>query len=144
MEVICKSQDETKELAREFVLNLAPREDGAVVLALRGDLGSGKTAFTQYVAEALGVEDIVTSPTFVIEKRYLLLDQKFERLIHIDAYRLEKDEDLESLNWDKLLKNPKNLVVVEWSERVSGAIPENAKKLSFDTVDENTRCITLD
>src|SRR3989338_7645376 len=72
---------------------LASRERGATFVTLQGELGAGKTAFTQAVARALDVTETVTSPTFVLEKIYLLNGRQFKRLIHIDAYRLEKAGD---------------------------------------------------
>lgn len=129
--------------AARFASSLAPQESGATVIALSGELGAGKTTFAQGMARALGVEEIVTSPTFVIEKIYALSGQKFEHLVHIDAYRLNGTHELEVLGWGELLRDPANMVVLEWPERVAGLIPEDAVRIRFD-IDGDGRIITID
>jgi tRNA threonylcarbamoyladenosine biosynthesis protein TsaE len=109
-----------------------PEEGHATLVALSGDLGAGKTTFVQGVARALGVVDIVTSPTFVLEKIYQLVGQKFARLIHIDAYRLNGSEELHAIGWDEIIADPKNLVLVEWPEKVADAIPEYAIRIMIE------------
>ena len=111
----------------------------ATVVALHGDLGAGKTTFVQGAARALGVNESVTSPTFVIQKIYPLQRQVFERLIHIDAYRLKDAHELEVLNWSETLRDPANLIFIEWPERVEGTLPKDAVRLKFRFVDEQTR-----
>ena len=129
------------KFATKFVSTLAPLKDQASVVGLCGDLGSGKTTFVKGVAVALGITEHVTSPTFVIEKIYKLPGGKFEHLIHIDAYRLESGKELLQLGWRELLANPKNLVFLEWPERVSDALPVSIRKLQFSFVDETTRSV---
>ncbi|KKW17427.1 MAG: Hydrolase, P-loop family [Candidatus Magasanikbacteria bacterium GW2011_GWA2_50_22] len=124
--------------------HLSPKKDRATVVALFGDLGAGKTAFAKALARAYGIEDDVTSPTFVIEKIYTPAKGPFSRLIHIDAYRLNSAHDLEVLGWDELLQAPSNLILVEWPENVERAIPSDAYRISLEYVDEHTRSITHD
>jgi tRNA threonylcarbamoyladenosine biosynthesis protein TsaE len=114
-----------------FAATLAPRPESATVLALSGELGAGKTTFAQGIARTLGVEENVTSPTFVIEKIYQLENQKFSRLIHIDAYRLNDPHELEVLGWRDIIIDPTNLIVIEWPERVAALIPPEAIRISF-------------
>ncbi len=132
------SLERTHDIARTLVSHLS-RGTQATTLALAGDLGSGKTAFTQGVARALGVQADITSPTFVIEKVYKLEGQAFERLIHIDAYRLSGGRELVHLGWSELLADPANLVVIEWPELVADVMPSDAKRISFTFIDEKTR-----
>ena len=141
MKVTTHSLEETQTLAKQVVERLVPA-DTACILALQGDLGSGKTAFTKGIAKAFGVTEEVTSPTFVIEKVYQLTDQKFEHLIHIDAYRLESVDELRSLGWDEIASDPQNCIVLEWPEKVESIIPDTAHTLTFTFVDEDTRKIT--
>lgn len=118
---------------------------GATVLALKGDLGVGKTAFVKSLGKILGVKETINSPTFVIMKMYDI-SYKYKllkKLIHIDAYRLEEEKELEILGWENLIKNPENLIAIEWPEKVSNLIPENAHIFKFEFVDENTRSVTL-
>lgn len=140
-----KSVKETARVAARFAKGLKVRKEGATVVALSGDLGSGKTTFTKAFAKGLGVNpNEITSPTFVIMKKYDLpprffLFKKFLHLIHIDAYRLEKAEEIEKLGWREMIADPKNLILIEWPENVGGALPADAQKISFKFVDETTR-----
>jgi len=140
---ISKSIDDTKSIAEDFLGSIEENKSGAYVVGLEGDLGSGKTAFSKELAKLLGVKEIVTSPTFVIEKIYKLKGQKFDYLIHIDAYRLEESRELEVLGFKKLLEDPKNLILIEWPERVKEILPKNMKKIYFEFIDENVRKIEV-
>lgn len=113
----------------------------ATVVALSGDLGVGKTTLSQEIARQLGVKENVISPTFVILKNYQLpvTDYKWQKLVHIDAYRLEKDEELQKLGWQEILTDPNNIVIIEWPENVSGCIPEGVCKVNLFHVDEDKR-----
>jgi tRNA threonylcarbamoyladenosine biosynthesis protein TsaE len=142
MKVISKSVEETKEVAKKFLEGIELRRGGAAIVGLFGDLGAGKTAFTKCVAEILGVSESVTSPTFVIEKIYTLDGQKFKRLIHIDAYRLEKGEELIKIGWREISEDENNLILIEWPEKVTEILPENMIKINFTFIDENTREIS--
>jgi tRNA threonylcarbamoyladenosine biosynthesis protein TsaE len=132
------SLTQTEQIANDFVATLAPRTS-ATIVALHGDLGAGKTTFTQSVAKALGVTETVTSPTFVIEKIYKLDHKNFSHLIHIDAYRLESGKELETLGWNEIAEDPKNVIFIEWPEKVADILPENIKHIYFTHVDEGTR-----
>lgn len=127
MKYISQSIDETQKIADDFLARLTPFADKATVVGLSGNLGAGKTAFTKCVAKSLGVEDTVTSPTFVIEKIYELQNQKFTHLIHIDAYRLESGEELLNLGWQRIISDSKNLILIEWPEMVESVMPEHIK-----------------
>ncbi len=127
MKYISNSLEETQKIADDFIKNISPKSDTAFVVGLSGNLGAGKTAFTKCIAKSLGVEETVTSPTFVIEKIYELENQKFSHLIHIDAYRLESGEELLNLGWQRIISDPKNLILIEWPEKVSSVMPEHTK-----------------
>jgi tRNA threonylcarbamoyladenosine biosynthesis protein TsaE len=142
MKYSIKNLDETNKIASDFVTTLVPKPDKATIVGLYGNLGAGKTAFTQAISKTLGVTEHVVSPTFVIEKIYELTEQKFTHLIHIDAYRLENSEELLHLGWEEIIANPGNLIVIEWPERVSGIIPPHIL-VSIDTVSENEREIEI-
>ncbi len=135
--------EEFKNIAKSFVVSLKPQETASVV-GLSGNLGSGKTTFTQEIARTLGVTETVTSPTFVIEKIYKLPEESgFKHLIHIDAYRLEKEIELLHLGWEEIVRDPYNLILIEWPEKVSGIMPKNAMYITFTFIDENTREIHI-
>ena len=130
-------------MAARFATSLAPGQAGATVVVLSGELGAGKTMFVQEIARTLGIVETMTSPTFVLEKVYALKNQRFSRLIHLDAYRLKGPHELEMLGWRELLKDAGNLIILEWPERVEGAIPPHVIGIRFDIVDHG-RIITID
>ena len=142
-EILSKSLEETKEAAKVFLQKLLPENNCATVVALSGDLGSGKTTFVQSIAKILGIKENLTSPTFVLIKNYTLDASRFTLLFHIDAYRLKNGEELKKLGWDETVSNPKNLIFIEWPENVSNAIPKNAIKMSFQFIEEKTRKISF-
>jgi len=137
-----RSLDAFRQQAREFTLSLGPGS-AARLVTLTGELGAGKTTFVQEVARTLGVEETVSSPTFVIEKRYELRGQTFAHLIHIDAYRLKSEEELLKLGWHELLADSGKLIFLEWPERVPRLIPEAAVRVQIDITREG-RIITVD
>jgi len=144
-----KTLAELEEEAGRFVGTLAPGETEAMLVTLSGELGAGKTAFTKAVAHALGVEEVITSPTFVLEKIYLLPPNKgsltsFIRLIHIDAYRLEKGADLTALGFDELLQDAGNLILLEWPEKVADALPVPAVQISLVANPDGSRILSYD
>ncbi len=131
-------------LALDF-FSVQKNKVSATVVGLYGNLGSGKTAFTQATAKILGIEESITSPTFVIEKIYELpkggleKQRPYRHLIHIDAYRLESPSEMLRLGWEALVADPANLVLVEWPEKIAEIMPENHTKIHFTFVDETTR-----
>ena len=143
--MISKSLKDTAKIAQNFVKNIEPQLNGATVVALSGDLGSGKTTFAKSFAEALGLSpDDVTSPTFVIEKRFDVGNHAhFKKFIHIDAYRLEKPEEIERLGWKDTIADAKNLILVEWPENIGEALPKNTNRIYFKFIDENSREIVF-
>ncbi len=144
MKYITNSEEENLKIAEDFLSKLSPKESSATVVGLYGDLGAGKTTFTKAIAEVFKIDETITSPTFVIEKIYELVDQKFSHLIHIDAYRLEIEDELVSLGWKEIISNPKNIIFVEWPEKVSGIMPEHIK-ISFKSLEnENSREIDIE
>ena len=135
-----------ERFAEKFVRGLFPRTEGATLVTLSGELGAGKTAFTKSVAKVLGVAEVVTSPTFVLEKIYALPAPRsgagFTRLIHIDAYRLDSGADLAPLGFDELMRDSGNLILLEWPEKVMDALPVPATALRFETLSDGTRTIS--
>jgi tRNA threonylcarbamoyladenosine biosynthesis protein TsaE len=125
-----ESDAELRRAAGEYVSRLMPGKM-ARVLALSGDLGAGKTTFVSGIAASLGVTEPITSPTFVIMKIYDLEHAKFERLIHIDAYRLKGMQHLKVLGWNELTKDPTNLICIEWPEMIAEAIPKDAIRIEL-------------
>lgn len=136
---ISKSLQDTQNFAKEWLSSLSPKDDEAMVVGLYGNLGSGKTTFTRAVAREMGIKEAVTSPTFVIEKIYETKHSHFARLIHIDAYRLENGKELQVLNFEELVENKNNLIIIEWPENVKEILPADHMKIYCEFVDEDSR-----
>ncbi len=153
--IITKNAKETQELGKK----LAGQMKGGEVICLSGELGAGKTTFTQGFLEALGAKGPYTSPTFLIMKQYKLGAQNVERgtqntkretrstihvlryVYHIDAYRVS-EKDVANLGWEEIIADKKNVVIVEWAERIKNIIPKNALQVKFEWVSEGERRIT--
>ena len=114
----------------------------AVIVALSGDLGAGKTTFVQQVAQILGITETVTSPTFVIMKSYETTNETFRTLVHMDAYRIEDDSELAPLNFSTVLKQPHTLVCIEWAERVSAFLPPHTIKMDLESLPHGKHQLT--
>ena len=137
-------KEDLEEFAREIVDMLKPTQaDGAVVLALSGDLGAGKTTFVQSLGRTLGITESITSPTFTIMKGYETTDDVFTHLVHMDAYRIESAEELRPLRFTDILQTPHTLVCVEWAELIKEALPSGTPHLILSVKDETTRTATL-
>jgi tRNA threonylcarbamoyl adenosine modification protein YjeE len=131
------SLEETKNIAAEWLKDISElyaKSDEAIVVGLSGHLGAGKTAFVKCVAQELGIKEVVTSPTFVIMKLYKVGTKSdfVQQLVHIDAYRLEKQTDLLALEFEHVVSDPKNLVLIEWPENVGLRSFKEKCHLTFD------------
>ena len=109
------------------------------VIAYRGDLGAGKTAFTRGLARGLGADDMVTSPTYTIVNEYL---GGRLPLFHFDMYRLASDDDLWDIGWEDYLDR-NGVCAVEWSENVADAL-EDPLMITIEKTGEDSRRITLE
>ena len=133
--IISKSPEETQTFAAALAAEL---KNGAV-LALHGDLGSGKTCFVQGLARALGVRQPVTSPTFTIVNEY----RGRCPLVHMDLYRIGDPDELLSLDFENYL-NAEGITVIEWAERSGDWLPGNTMHIYFETgTDPDMRTITM-
>ncbi|MBC8295656.1 MAG: tRNA (adenosine(37)-N6)-threonylcarbamoyltransferase complex ATPase subunit type 1 TsaE [Pelagibacterales bacterium] len=138
MEIITKSAGETQKVGRFLAgeIKKEKRVEGkAVIIALEGDLGGGKTTFVQGFAKGLGIKDKITSPTFVIFKKY-------DFFYHIDCYRI-KDKDLLELDFNEIINNYKNIVIIEWAEKIKKILPKNTLWMKFEYLDKNKRKIII-
>ena len=119
------------------------RNEHALVIALEGDLGGGKTTFMQGFARGLGVKEKITSPTFVLLKIFKLTRKNFRHLAHIDAYRLKSARELRLLGWNELFFDSSNIIVVEWADKVGSLMPTDCLRIIFDYRDKNERKINV-
>lgn len=119
--------------------------DSATVLALHGDLGAGKTTLTQNISSVLGVQSIVNSPTFVIQKKYKIINDLYNNLIHIDAYRINDVEEVKILGLEKEFNKKENLIIIEWPLNIKDVLPNNIINIYLDhTEEESVREIRIE
>jgi len=133
--ITTNSARQTKKLGELLTLELK----GGGIIALQGNLGSGKTTFTQGLLKGLKVKGPYTSPTFVVIKNYKL---KTKNVYHIDAYRVTA-KDILNLGWKEIINdNPPaagNIVIIEWADRIKKIIPWDSLWIKFEWVDKNKR-----
>lgn len=130
----------TQKLGEDFAKKLS----GGDILLLYGNLGSGKTTFMQGLAKGLRIKRRIISPTFIIMRSYETSKKDVAMLYHIDLYRTETVHDLEGLGMSDVLSNAHAIVAVEWPEKLDPLFPKKRWELHFETIDENTRSITID
>ncbi len=129
--MILKSIEDTKKFAEDLV-----KENKGRIFALVGDLGSGKTTFSQFFLRALGVErEHLTSPTFLIIKKYRIrkfaINSLFVNVYHIDCYRLHSSKELLDLKFEEILNNPENILLIEWADKIKDLLPEETVWIYF-------------
>lgn len=142
-----RSLQDLWEEASRFVKTLTPDSEHATLVTLSGELGAGKTTFTQAIAKILGVEDTITSPTFVLEKVYALREsfgQGFTHFVHIDAYRLKDEQELRAIGFSEVYAKPQNLIFLEWPENVERALPRWRTRISLTVHKDGTRNISYE
>ena len=135
MQIITNSPEETEAIGAALGKNITP----GTVIAYRGDLGAGKTAFTRGLARGLGCAEIVTSPTYTIVNEYL---GGRIPLFHFDMYRLCSADDLFDIGWEDYLDRG-GVCAVEWSENVDDAM-EDAIYITIEKLGEDSRRITIE
>ena len=132
--ITTKSASETMEIAKKIMLNKFPN----MVICLDGELGAGKTVFTKGIANALGIEEVITSPTFTIIKEYL--DGEMP-LYHVDVYRLEGNIDGIDIE-EYFTKN--GIVVIEWADTIKDILPEKRLDIKIKAKAEETRAFVFE
>ena len=121
----------------ELAQNFESEKFENMVICLDGELGSGKTVFTKGIANALGIEESITSPTFTIIKEYITGEMP---LYHMDVYRL--DGNTEGIGIEEYF-NKKGIVVIEWSKTIKDILPDERLEIKFKIVDDNKRVLVI-
>ena len=140
-----KNEKETAEVAKKLARAIVKEGvlSHAVVVGLSGELGAGKTTFAKAFAKELGIKETVVSPTFILERIYKLTEKlSFSHFVHIDAYRLSGDSELNHLGWEELVSNPRNIIMIEWVDRIKKLLPKDAIKISFEHKGKDEREIS--
>lgn len=138
LEIFTSSPLQTKKLGEMLAEEILKGKSGkkALVIGLVGELGGGKTTFLQGFAKGLGIKEKILSPTFVIMKR-------FGDFYHLDCYRIQKTKDILGLGFKEIINNPKNIVAIEWADKISSLLPKNIILIKFEVIDEDKRSIVL-
>jgi len=136
---------ETQKFAKEQALKLTSEGQGQpIVVALEGELGAGKTTFIQAFAEALGIEEHLKSPTFVLMKHYSVRKiSGYQTLYHLDCYRLNDASDLAPLDVKNIIGQAGVIILIEWAERVADILPRNHWVIHIDHIAEQERNISI-
>ncbi len=133
------SVEETRRIARE----LGATCRGGEIIAIDGDLGAGKTRFVQGLAEGMGINSsAIVSPTFVLSQEHRG-GRNGLTLVHIDAYRMDGVGALDSIGWDEMVADRRNVVAVEWASRISAAIGPDAIRVMIAHEGDSTRRIEI-
>ena len=145
-ELKSKGEKDTRNLAKllaEEILVTLPAAN-AFVVALTGELGSGKTTFTKTLLRTLGVRGRVASPTFIFSRRYRSQLKYYENIWHFDVYRLNSPKEVREIGLKEAVSQDKNLVIVEWADKVKGLLPRGTIWVEFKHgVKSNERHITF-
>lgn len=129
-----KNVYETNKLGKQ----LAKKICGGEIICLIGELGSGKTTFTQGLLEELNVEKPYNSPTFMVMKEYIIVGGKIKKAYHIDAYRINAEEML-SLGWDEIIADNENICIIEWANKIESILPVRSSLIKFECVSAKER-----
>lgn len=123
--IITKSERETQNLAKKLIENNKNLGKKPIVLALQGELGTGKTQFTKGIAKALGIEEVVLSPTFILVREYnFRVNEKYLKMFHVDTYRMFEQEEFIDIGFKDMIEQP-NVIAIEWAEKVSKILRES-------------------
>lgn len=134
-----RNQRETNGLAKilaQEIVKKSLKNKAALIIGLEGELGSGKTTFIKAFAKGLGIKKRLTSPTFVLMKNY-------RNFYHIDCYRIKNYKDVLALDFKEIISNPKNIVTIEWAEKIKKILPKNIIWLKFKTISDKEREIKI-
>lgn len=138
MKYLTHSVEETEALAAQLAKTCQP----GTIIALHGNLGCGKTAFSRGFAKALGIHEAVTSPTFTIVQEYIKPDQK--PFYHLDLYRISNEDEAIAFGIDEYILNPQGISLIEWPERIEELLTPQTIHIYMSHVDENSRQIYID
>lgn len=126
-----KTLEELQLIAQDFVFKLT----GGQVYGLNGELGAGKTTFVQFVAKALGIEEVINSPTYNYLKVYEIPNSE-NILIHVDAYKIKSHLDVDSIGLTDYLNDDKAIILIEWAENIRDFLPSKTKYINFKVLAE--------
>ena len=144
MQYVSQSAQDTQAIAATLAQKVRAGMPGAsaTIIALRGELGAGKTTFTQGFARALGIMQQPKSPTFLLAKQYAIPATPFS-LWHLDCYRLKSHADLATIDLHAIFKDASNIILIEWPENIGDGLPRNHIDVHFEHAGNDKRSITI-
>lgn len=144
-EYFTSSAAQTKKVAKMLAKRFLKfkKKNRALILALKGDLGSGKTTFLQGWAQGLGIKERILSPTFILMKKFDIKSSSspFKHFYHIDCYRIRRVKEILDLDFKKIVSCPQNIVAVEWAEKIKRILPAETIWINFEFINKNKRKI---
>ncbi|MDD2822916.1 MAG: tRNA (adenosine(37)-N6)-threonylcarbamoyltransferase complex ATPase subunit type 1 TsaE [Candidatus Daviesbacteria bacterium] len=136
---ITNSAEETQQLAAK----LSQEFKNGGIITLDGPLGAGKTTFVAGFAKELGIKSKILSPTYILMRQYDLPYEKQAKLFHIDLYRLEDKQEIDSIGLNELFLNPKNIFLIEWAEKLTNLPKTKITKIQFEYLNDTSRQIII-
>lgn len=136
MEITLKSIDKIDEAAREFIEGMGDN----TIFAFYGKMGAGKTTFIKAICEALGVQDVINSPTFAIVNEYMAGNG--EPIYHFDFYRIKKEQEVLDIGYEDYIYSD-CLCFMEWPELIEDLLPEDAVKVTIEEKEDGSRIIRM-
>lgn len=136
LKITSKNTAHTKEIAN----TLAKSINSGKTIAFQGDLGSGKTTFIQGLAQGLEIKEKITSPTFVIFKKYKINNNtNLKWFYHFDLYRIKSIEEVIDLGFEEIVNDKSAIITIEWSEKIKKILPQDHLKIKIKNINKNTR-----
>jgi len=142
LKIFTQNPSETKKIGQILARDIL-RTQKAVVICLSGNLGGGKTTFIKGLARGLGIKKKILSPTFVIMRKFKVHNKKFNFFYHFDCYRIKSPGELLNLGFKEIISDPKNIIVIEWADKIEEILPRNRITLNFRIIDHNKREIMV-
>jgi len=138
--MIAKNEKETKKIGEDIAKKLA----GGDIVLLYGELGAGKTTLTKGIANFFKIKNDITSPTFTLMNMYDVTDNEIKKLVHIDTYRLENENELIEIGIEDYLADKDTVCIIEWPEKISALLKDKkVQRVYMKNIDENTREIEI-
>lgn len=149
MEYITNSESQTRNVAHQIIKDIiSHQKKGPLFIGLVGDLGAGKTTFMKGVADFFDVQETILSPTFVIQKIYPISKENqekenhsFQKLVHMDLYRLPDEKSLEAIRWDDYKNEEGNVLFVEWPNQIWQSVPADMLEIKIEHLGNDERKI---
>jgi len=148
LKILSESPEETQQIAALYISTVLKQKNlkrtQALVISLEGNLGSGKTEFLKGIAKGIKLKEKIFSPTFLIMKRFTLKHKPFKFLWHLDCCRLKKISEMKELDFTEIIKNPQNIIFIEWGDKIKKLLPKYHWIIKFSIKGESERLLMFE